>query len=88
MLRPEKPAAERGRFYRWSEGFFEWMIRGYDRGLKWVLDHQRLTLMATLATVALTGLLAIVIPKASSRSRTRASSSASRRPRPTCRSSA
>jgi multidrug efflux pump len=35
----------------------------YDRGLKWVLDHQRLTLAVTVGTLALTFALAVVIPK-------------------------
>jgi multidrug efflux pump len=39
------------------------MIAFYDRGLKWVLDHQRLTLLVTLATVALTALLTFIVPK-------------------------
>src|SRR5438105_3403069 len=43
-----------GRFYRAAEGFFEWMIRGYDRGLRWVFRHRFLTLLSTLALIAIT----------------------------------
>ncbi len=63
LLRPEKPASERGAFYRVSERGFEAMVRFYERGLKWVLDRQRTTLFITIATVAFTVLLAIVVPK-------------------------
>jgi multidrug efflux pump len=53
----------KGRFYRYSEAFFNGMISLYDRGLKVVLDHQFITLMVMLATVASTGVLAVLIPK-------------------------
>ncbi len=39
------------------------MIRGYDRGLKWVFRHQPLMLAATLGLIVLTGYLYIQIPK-------------------------
>ena len=52
-----------GRFDRAFERFFQWMIGGYERGLDWVLAHQRTTLLATVATLVLTGLLAWVVPK-------------------------
>jgi hydrophobe/amphiphile efflux-1 (HAE1) family protein len=52
-----------GRLYRAVEAFFEWVIGGYDKGLKWVFRHQFLTLMSTLALVALTGFLYVIIPK-------------------------
>jgi multidrug efflux pump len=45
------------------ERFWDAQVRFYDRGLNWVLGHQRLILLATLATLALTFLLAIIIPK-------------------------
>jgi multidrug efflux pump len=63
VLRPEPKAEERGRIYRLSERAFDGMLHAYDRGLKWVLAHQRTTLAATVATVGLTGLLAVVVPK-------------------------
>jgi multidrug efflux pump len=57
--RPEDDTA----FHRWSERLFDGMVRFYDRGLKWVLAHQRTTLIVTIATVVLTGVLAWIIPK-------------------------
>ncbi len=49
--------------YRWSGDTVEWLRRGYARSLAWVLDHQPLTLAVTLATVALSVYLYIIIPK-------------------------
>jgi multidrug efflux pump len=51
------------RFERISEGLFDKTLAGYERGLRWVLGHQRLTLFVALVTVVLTGILYIVIPK-------------------------
>src|SRR6202030_2097254 len=44
---------------RWFTAVVEW----YGRKLTWVLDHQRLTLYVATATVALTAILYILIPK-------------------------
>jgi multidrug efflux pump len=44
-------------------GFFERVVHRYDRTLRWVFEHQRLTLQMTLATVVATVLLAWLIPK-------------------------
>jgi multidrug efflux pump len=63
LLKAEDHSKKRGTFYRLSEQGFEWTIRVYDRGLRWVLAHQRTTLIATIATVAFTGLLAVLVPK-------------------------
>jgi multidrug efflux pump len=62
VLRPLRKEDE-GRIARASEAAFDWMVKIYDRGLGWVLNHQALTLFATIATVALTFFLAVVIPK-------------------------
>ena len=62
ILRPIRKEDE-GRIARASEAAFDWMVKVYDRGLGWVLNHQALTLAATVATVALTFFLAVVIPK-------------------------
>jgi multidrug efflux pump len=62
LLRHRAPS-EQGRFYKASERVFESIIRGYSRALQWVLRHQTLTLVAGGATLALTFLLFIVIPK-------------------------
>jgi len=58
-VRPE----DEGRIARASERAFDWMVRVYDRGLRWVLDHQRFTMLVTIATVAVTFILAVAIPK-------------------------
>ena len=46
-----------------AEGFFNAMLRGYDRGLRWVFRHQPLMLAGTLALIVLTGYLYVTIPK-------------------------
>ncbi|MPS25330.1 MdtB/MuxB family multidrug efflux RND transporter permease subunit [Pigmentiphaga sp.] len=57
------PDEEQGRFYRKSGEWFDRIIAGYDRMLRWVLAHQPLTLLVALGTLALTVLLYVVIPK-------------------------
>jgi multidrug efflux pump len=57
------PAAEQGRFYRWSGALFERVIARYGVMLDWVLDRQRATLVVAVLTLALTVVLYIVIPK-------------------------
>ncbi len=52
-----------GRFYAVSERFFDGMLALYDRGLKWVLAHQPLTLGVALFTLALTLGLYVFVPK-------------------------
>src|SRR6185312_963379 len=48
---------------RKSQQWFDELIRQYGRLLAWVLDHQPLTLLVAVATLALTVFLYIVIPK-------------------------
>ena len=60
LLRPE---GRPGRFGRRFQRGFDVVVARYDRGLRWVLDHQPLTLLVALATFALTVLLYVVIPK-------------------------
>jgi multidrug efflux pump len=57
------PSEEQGRFYRWSGGVFERTIAAYGRMLNWVLDRQGATLLVAVATLVLTVVLYIVIPK-------------------------
>ena len=52
-----------GRFYEASERVYERIIHSYSNGLKWVLEHQPLTLCVALATLALTILLYMIAPK-------------------------
>jgi len=60
-----RPKAERkpSRFERISEGLFDKTLAGYERGLRWVLGHETLTLLVAVAMVALTAIVYIVIPK-------------------------
>ena len=57
------PAQQQTRFYRWSEDIFNRLIAFYGRTLKVVLRFQTLTLLVALATLVLTVVLYIVIPK-------------------------
>ncbi len=57
------PKAQQGRFYQASERVFERMIAFYGRTLKFVLEFQTLTLFVALATLVLTVVLYIIIPK-------------------------
>jgi len=57
------PESQQNAFYRKSEEFFEYVITKYAVGVRWVLRHQTLTLLVTLATFVLTIYLYIVVPK-------------------------
>jgi multidrug efflux pump len=57
------PKEQQSRFYRWSEGIFERMIAFYGRTLKVVLRFQTVTLLIAAATLVLTIVLYIYIPK-------------------------
>ena len=52
-----------GRIYRASEWIFEKILKGYEVSLSWVLRHQPLMLLVTLATIGFTVYLYIAIPK-------------------------
>jgi multidrug efflux pump len=58
-----KNNATESRFYRASERIFDKTIEFYGRTLKVVLDHRKLTLAIAAATLILTILLYIMIPK-------------------------
>ena len=60
-----KPKAEGkdSAFDRRAEKLFDDVLAYYDRGLQWVLDRQKLTIIVALATLAVTALLYILIPK-------------------------
>jgi len=62
LLKARKDSHE-GRFYRWSEDFYNRVIQYYGRTLKWVLQHQTATLIVTAATLVLTVYLYVVVPK-------------------------
>jgi multidrug efflux pump len=57
------PEEEQGRLARASGRMFNALIALYDRALRVVLDHQPLTLLIAVGTVALAVLLYIVVPK-------------------------
>ena len=58
-----KREEQHGRLLGWSQRQFDRLIAGYGRALRWVLQHQPLTLMIALGTLALTVLLYLAIPK-------------------------
>jgi multidrug efflux pump len=54
---------EGGKFGLYMQQFFDKVIHHYDRWLTWVLKRQGLTLLVALATLLLTVLLYVLIPK-------------------------
>ncbi|HTO84828.1 MAG TPA: MdtB/MuxB family multidrug efflux RND transporter permease subunit [Methylomirabilota bacterium] len=62
LLRHRQPE-EQGYIARTTGRWFDAVIRGYDGALAWVLDRQALTLAVAAATLVLTVLLYIYIPK-------------------------
>ncbi|WP_226502425.1 MdtB/MuxB family multidrug efflux RND transporter permease subunit [Pseudomonas sp. MWU16-30317] len=63
LLKREPQPHEQGRFYRASGLWIDWLIERYSHGLRWVLRHQPLTLLVAVATLGLTVVLYIVVPK-------------------------
>ena len=61
FLRPSR--SDRGKFYRTIECGFDAMLAGYRRTLDIVLQHQRTALAVFFATMALTVVLYVEIPK-------------------------
>ncbi|WP_145152411.1 efflux RND transporter permease subunit [Pseudomonas oryzihabitans] len=57
------PPERQSRFARYGERQFERLVAAYDRALDVVLNHQWLTLLVAVATVALTVLLYLVVPR-------------------------
>src|SRR5579862_8403415 len=62
FLRDEKHA-QHGRFYTTIERAFDRLLAAYTRGLDFVLERQRATLILFLLTVATSVVLYVVIPK-------------------------
>ena len=58
-----REAKDRSRFDVSLENWFSWIIARYDTALNWVLDRQPATLVVAAATLVLTVLLYIYIPK-------------------------
>lgn len=63
LLKHNLSADQQNRLHQISHRFFERTIQYYARALRWVLQHQRMTLWVALATLLLTGLLYMVMPK-------------------------
>ena len=54
LLRAETRRARAARLYRASERGFRWILDEYETTLSWVLRHQPLMLLVTLATMRFT----------------------------------
>ncbi|MBL6752271.1 MAG: efflux RND transporter permease subunit [Nevskia sp.] len=66
LLKPEVPEGQRkpsSRLLRWSEGWFDRSLAAYERSLRWVMRRQAATLLVAVATLVLTVLLYLVVPK-------------------------
>jgi len=57
------PETNQSRFYRASGHAFDSIVESYGRTLRWVLNHQGMTLLIAAATLVSTVLLYIAIPK-------------------------
>jgi multidrug efflux pump len=62
LLRHQPEEQERG-VARWANEKFQALIDRYGEGLKWVLERQPMTLLVAIATLVLTILLYVFIPK-------------------------
>ncbi|MDR3409027.1 MAG: multidrug efflux RND transporter permease subunit [Methylovirgula sp.] len=58
-----RPEAQRSRWAVAADRGFQWIVNQYGRALRVVLDHQPLTLLIAIATLVVTVLLYIAIPK-------------------------
>jgi multidrug efflux pump len=58
-----KPESERGRFYDVTGRAFDSIVAFYGRTLRWVLQHQAMTLFVAVGTLVMTVLLYLIIPK-------------------------
>ncbi|MFC6338730.1 MdtB/MuxB family multidrug efflux RND transporter permease subunit [Pseudomonas sp. CCM 7891] len=63
LLKREPKPESQGRFYKASGAWIDWLIEAYGRKLQWVLKHQPLTLFVAVATLGLTVVLYLVVPK-------------------------
>jgi len=63
FLKSESAYGPPSHFYRVCEGAFNWLLNGYERGLKWVLRHHGIMLLITVATIIATVWLYIIVPK-------------------------
>jgi multidrug efflux pump len=63
FLRPLEKDEKHGPIYRFSEWVFDTTLAAYRRSLGWVLRHQPLTLLITIATACLSVYLYVIVPK-------------------------
>ena len=62
LLKPEKDLVH-GRFYRMNEKAFNWMHSSYEVSLSWALRHSKFMVMLMVATVAVSIILFVIVPK-------------------------
>ena len=62
FIKPPKEVQHHA-LYNFFERFFDGMLKVYKGGLKWSLAHRRSMVFVTLAVLALTGVLFVVVPK-------------------------
>jgi hydrophobic/amphiphilic exporter-1 (mainly G- bacteria), HAE1 family len=63
FLRPIDRHARHGRFYQTMENLFNRALHFYERTLRLVMHHRRVTMAAALGSLILTGVLLVVVPK-------------------------
>ncbi|MDE2005285.1 MAG: efflux RND transporter permease subunit [Rhodospirillales bacterium] len=63
LLLRHRATSEEGRIGAAAERVFAAVLRGYDRGLRFIFRHQRMALAGTLALIGVTAALYIAIPK-------------------------
>ncbi len=63
FLKPDSAYRAPGPLYRLFETGFNWLLGGYEHGLKWVLRHQIVMLVVAALTMVATFWLYTVVPK-------------------------
>jgi len=63
FLKAHNPKNQRNYLYRVTEGFFNFILGGYLKGMRWVLRHSLLMLLITIGTFFLSVYLYIIVPK-------------------------
>src|SRR5580700_9363157 len=62
FLKSEDRHSQRGSIMQWSERGFDAMHKFYERSLKWVLNHEYLMLIVTVAVIVATIILYFIVP--------------------------
>jgi hydrophobic/amphiphilic exporter-1 (mainly G- bacteria), HAE1 family len=57
------PPEQHGRFYRTSERVFDYSVNWYGKTLHWVLEHKRMTVIASVIMLVATVFLFTLVPK-------------------------